>query len=233
MMTTARWHDKATSYATAHQQVMGAFPSKHHVELALSVAQHESGCGDELAGNWGATTVEGLSSADAAALKAAGISPDIAADLPRAQALLGARHGLVLWRDYSKASGWYFTWFFKPANDVDGAAYFVKVLVQRRPGCAAVLNNPAGTTKQLAAGMYATSYFLGTRAHDHGGPGDAQNIAEYEHGLDLVEPAIVTALADWVVPGGDTGDAAAGVTSDPLTAGPGWENNEDNAPPAA
>jgi hypothetical protein len=227
-MTTARWHAKADAYAAAHAQVMGSTPSHHHVCLALSVAQHESGCGDELEGNWGATTVQGLSGPDKAAIMAAGLSAAVPANLARAQALLGDRPGLVLWRDYSQATGWYFTWFFKPANDVQGAAYFVKILVHQRPACAAVLNDPNGTTGQLAEEMYVTSYFLGVHAHDHGGPGDTANIAEYTHSLDLLESGIVAALADWVAPGGGDhvidGDDAAATSNEP---------HDTDPPPAA
>jgi peptidoglycan hydrolase-like protein with peptidoglycan-binding domain len=207
---TNRWLDKATIYTAAYARVFGAAPSRHGVMFGLSVAEHETRCGDALGGNWGGTTAGQLTPYDRAALRAAGLSPSNEADLPKAQALLGPRPNMILGRDTSAQSGWYWIWFFHPATPVDGAAYFVKVLLQQRPACRAVVDDPTGTLDALARAMYASHYFLGVfNPHavvTYKGkqmPGDEANIEAYRDAIVAIEQVIEESLAGWV-PNGPT-----------------------------
>jgi hypothetical protein len=199
-----RWVEKAVLYTAAHAKVFGVTPNKHNVLFGLSVAQHETECGDALAGNWGGTTVGQVDAADLAELRAAALSPDDPGDLPKAQALLGDRPGMVLWRDTSAQSGWYWIWFYKPATPVDGAVYFIKVLLEQRPPCRAILDTQTGTLDALARAMYASHYFLGNfnphaivTYQGQSMAGDEANIESYRDALIAIEQVIVESLAGW------------------------------------
>jgi peptidoglycan hydrolase-like protein with peptidoglycan-binding domain len=201
---TNRYADKASIYLQAYKNVVRAIPSKHNVLFGLSVAQHETECGDALGGNWGGTTASQVDAIDRATLNAAGLYPDTSDDLTKAQELLGDRPGLILWRDYSAQSGWYWIWFYRPSSPVDGATYFVKILVATRPTCASIMNDPSGTLDALARAMYATHYFLGDFDPDTTVTYNSQqmtgaeaNIEAYRDALTSIEGVIEESLAGW------------------------------------
>jgi peptidoglycan hydrolase-like protein with peptidoglycan-binding domain len=199
-----RYADKAAIYVAAYTKVMGSSPSKHNVLFGLSVAQHETECGDALAGNWGGTTAKQLSATDRVALANAGLSPDNESDVAKAQTLLGDHPGLILWRDYSAQSGWYWIWFFKPDTPVDGATYFIRVLVSQRPGCKAVMDDTSATLDALARVMYQSHYYLGVfnphamvTYRGQSMSGDEANIESYRDALSSIEDVIAESLAGW------------------------------------
>lgn len=186
---TARWLSKANIYAAAYEHVFSKFPSKHHVLFALAVAQLETQCGDLLDGNWGGTTSGHLSSDELDTLADAGLSPNNASDVPKAQALV-QRASAVLERD-ADSRGWYWIFFFKPATPVVGAEYFVKILVQQRATCALILDDDNATFDELARAMYLSHYFSGTSKDPE------TNIDVYSDRLQSIEPGIVAALNSW------------------------------------
>jgi len=200
-----RWLNKADIFASAYVEVFKTLPSKHAVLFALAVAEWETGCGDRLHGNWGGTISGQLSASDRAVLLAAGVSPSIPADLAKAQSLLTPPPHAVLGTDTSAQSGPYWIWWYLPATPVDGAVYFVNVLVKQRPTCAVVLADPNGTLDELVRAMYATHYFLGTfNPHadqvTYAGKtmtGDEANIESYRDHLLVLEPGIVASLSSW------------------------------------
>ncbi len=194
----SRWSDKADIFSAAYVQVFKALPTKQGVLLALAVAEWETGCGDRLHGNWGGTISGQVSDADRAILQAAGVSPGNPQDLVKAQSLLIPPTHAVLGTDTSAQSGPYWIWWYMPATPVDGAIYFVRVLIQQRPTCSSVLADPNGTLDELARAMYATHYFLGTfNSHSaqvvYAGKtmtGDEANIESYRDHLLVLEPGI-------------------------------------------
>lgn len=199
-----RWNDKASIYVQAYTKVLGTPPSKHNVLFGLSVAQHETECGDALGGNWGGTTASQVDAIDRATLISAGLSADNADALTEAQNLLGERPGLILWRDYSAQSGWYWIWFYRPDSPVDGAVYFIKILIVTRPTCAAVMNDPSGTLDGLARAMYFSHYYLGdynphstVTYNNTQMSGDEANIESYRDALSAIEEQIAESLAGW------------------------------------
>lgn len=161
MDSLSRWISKADAYVSGYLRTMNAVPSKHNVCLALSVAEFETRCGDLAEGNWGGTTAAQLSSEDRQRLVIAGLSPSNPDDLEPARRILGDRPNMILGQDSDPKSGWYWIWFYHPNSPADGAAYFVKVLVQHRPECKSILEDDNGTADQLARAMYASHYFAG------------------------------------------------------------------------
>jgi hypothetical protein len=79
-MTLSRWHQKANAFVTAWRRRFGNDPTQHAVVLGLSVAQHETRCGDAWPGpdkipntaddenNWGACTFRAVNAAEYAAI---------------------------------------------------------------------------------------------------------------------------------------------------------------------
>lgn len=186
---TARWLTKANVYAAAYEHVFSKFPSKHHVLFALAVAQLETQCGDLLDGNWGGTTSGHLNAEELSVLANAGLSPDNADDIAKAQAIV-SRPSAVLERD-ADSRGWYWIFFFRPATPVIGAEYFVKILVQQRAACAAILDDDNATFDELARAMYLSHYFSGVSKDPE------TNINAYSDRLQAIEPGIVAALNSW------------------------------------
>jgi hypothetical protein len=201
----SRWTDKADIFSQAYVQVFKGLPSKHCVLFGLSVAEWETGCGDRLHGNWGGTIQGQLRQSDLDILRAAGLDPSKPADLVKAQSLLIPPAHSLLGRDTSAQSGWYWIWWHLPATPVDGALYFINVLIKQRPSCKAILEDDNATLDALARSMYATHYFLGLfNPHDqavvYNGKymtGEEANIESYRDHLFLIEPGIVAGLAGW------------------------------------
>jgi peptidoglycan hydrolase-like protein with peptidoglycan-binding domain len=204
--TPAQWWDKANAYAAGWAEKLGGSPSLHNTALGLSVAQHETHCGDAWPGehNWGAVQKRLPNEPEKAALAAAGIvakpaNVKAARDAIAAAIASGTAPPLdseALHVDSSPGKGWYFVYFWAFATDAEGAALFVHVLAQDRPSCQADLESDAADEQQLAADMYETHYYEGF--HDPNQPGGAQaNIDDYATALGRWRPQIQAALAGW------------------------------------
>lgn len=225
-MTTIRWHQKADALVQGWSRVFGYAPTLHAVVLALSVAQHETRCGDSWPGefDWGATTLRALTAAERKVLADAGIYPTIGAGrveaAARAQAALEAAglapsNGVIHCDSTTDDKGThpYFVYFFRGQDDADGARYFVHLLAEKK-AAKAVLETPAGTEQGLAQAMYRAGYFWGFHPHkkyvgkdgkEH--DGNQENVDDYANSLRALTPGIRLALKDWVPMGGPV-DAA-------------------------
>jgi murein L,D-transpeptidase YcbB/YkuD len=221
-----RWISKATAYANGWASSFEVPPTLWNTVLGLSVAQHETFCGDAWVGehNWGAVQLGGLNAAEAECLKTAGLTPT-SANLAKARLTLAAanlsRSGGALHIDTSPIGGAYFAWFHAFATDAAGASYFVKVLAgSSRPSCRAVLEASLGgwqaDAQKLAQTMYDTRYYEGF--HDPRKPGGiAANVADYAAAILAQAPniALVLLTGKWVPPSGPQFDltSTAGVQS--------------------
>lgn len=261
-MKAERIRKKATAYAEAWRSRFGAEPSTHNIELALSVAIHETQAGDAWRGpdgildteddehNWGATTLRALNQDERLILAAtarqllanAGLADrgdriefpsnryvwinDSGKTLPllpeeieavkpitptvgkgheeRAKLAMKALReseislpAATIHCDSAPAIGPYFVWFAAFPTDVDGAAYFIRLLCLRKDGsfkaAKAILESAGGTAHDLAAAMYAVGYYTGF--NDPKQPGGAQkNIDAYAKGINGVLPSVRAAL---------------------------------------
>lgn len=252
-LTTAWYQDKADSLAHAWRMNYGADPTLRGLTLALSVAIFETRAGDAWPGehNWGATTLRALNAAEKAVVKAAGIVPTVGSGHPErakaAQAAIVAA-GLPLPQanihcDSAPNIGAYFVWFASFPNDVEGAAYFLKLLagLTQPKAARAVLTSDSGNEVQLATAMYFSGYYTGFykkasmyvregtgwkelaagEAPDGANvkKGSDLNIAAYSSGLQKITPGIRQALADWHMPSGEpTEDPAPDLDGPPATA---------------
>jgi hypothetical protein len=216
-MSTDWYRSKADALFAAWQRDYGSDPPTHAVALCLAVATHETHCGDSWPGshNWGATTLRALNAAEQAAVRAAGIAPSVgpgheALAKKAQQAIVDAGLPLPAGEihcDSAPSIGAYFVWFAAFGNDVDGAAYFLKLLagIQTKKVAWNVLNAPGGTEQQLAAAMYAAGYYTGFYRRDkdytlpggHVVKGSELNVAAYAKALTDLTPAIRAALAGW------------------------------------
>lgn len=237
-LTPAWYQDKADSLVHAWRMDYGDDPTLRGVTLALSVAIFETRAGDAWPSehNWGATTLRALNAAEKAAVRAAGIFPTVGAGHPErakaAQAAIVAA-GLPLPQgnihcDSAPGIGAYFVWFASFPNDVEGAAYFLKLLagLTKPKAARAVLTSDTGTEVQLATAMYFAGYYTGfykktslyafvdakwtELAAGALPPAGAQtkrgsdlNIAAYASGLQRITPGIKQALATWHMPSGE------------------------------
>ncbi len=222
-MTIERWYRKASAYADGWKSIFSVYPSKDNVALGLSVAEHETECGDAWPGeeNWGAIQKRVPTPAEHAVIgnvKLVRVAPDgkaiplleaIANATTDARAKLDAAvlSGAVappdheaLHIDSSPTTGFYFVWFWAFPTEAEGAAKFIHVLAQNRPSCRVILESspkPAdGGCHQLAAAMYATHYYEGV--HDPHNPGGVEaNIDDYTNALSRLRPTIAAALLAW------------------------------------
>lgn len=225
-MTVERWRAKADAFAAGWHAKFNVVPSKHAVILGLSVAQHETRCGDSWEGehNWGAVQKRILTPAEKAVIVKAGLAPhpskvDDARDVLAVAVEVGdipAPDHCALHVDSSPGKGWYWVFFWAFPSDDEGAAFFIHVLAEQRASCRAVLDNLGGTEHQLAAAMYGkpgSRYFEGfykpgvhyTRSADGKwveGPagttsGEDLNIGAYASALTKIAPDIRSSLVDW------------------------------------
>jgi hypothetical protein len=215
-----RWATKAAAYAAGWTSSFQSPPTIWNVVLGLSVAQHETYCGDAWQGehNWGAVQLGGLSPDEKQCLSDAGLTPS-AANLVAARAALVAanlsRVGGALHIDTSPIYGHYFAWFRAFTTDEAGAAFFVKVLAgATRPGCRAALESSLGSwtgdAQALAQAMYDTHYYEGF--HDPRKPGGpAANVADYASAILALAPTISLALLTqkWTPPSGPQFDLSS------------------------
>lgn len=217
-MTQSRWHSKADALVEGWRRVfVGETPPVSAVVLALSVAQHETRCGDAWPGeyNWGATTLRSLTAAERDVLAKAGIAPTVghghnersaAAQAALVAAGLAPANGVIHADSTTDAKGQhpYFVYFFRGTDDADGARYFLQLLAGKGKPAKAVLDDPKGTEHGLAAAMYARGYFWGFKPHGKytakdgtERDGNAENIAAYAGALQRITPTIRAALKDW------------------------------------
>ncbi len=218
---TPEWiRKKADAFVAGWRAVFGTTPPKSAVIHGLSVATHETRCGDAWpdSHNWGATTLRPLSGAELAAVAAAGLRPTVGAgheELARKaqQAIVDA--GLPLPRgeihcDSAPGKGAYFVWFAAFSNDADGAAYFIKILA--KPNTKFLLELEKTTSMAIADSMYRNRYYTGffkpdamyllldgkwQESPEGVKPGSELNVEAYGGALARLAPTIRTALADW------------------------------------
>jgi len=220
MATTAeRWKAKADALVDGWRaEYNGETPSLHAVVLALTVAQHETHCGDSWPGpdglvgtaddenNWGATTLRALNAAERAVLSAAGLAPTVGpGHNERAKAAMAALKlsGLplpqgVIHCDSSPRLGPYFVYFAAFPTPWQGAQYFIHLLCGKggKRQAHAVLLDQAGSEQQLATAMYNAGYYTGF--NDPRLPGGAQkNIDAYAGALRAISPGVRAGLAGW------------------------------------
>lgn len=218
---------KARAYREAWRQRFGAEPSQHNQSLALAVAIHETNAGDSWKGpdalldtaddehNWGATTLRALNHDERVVLARAGIVPTVgpghvqaakdataaivAAGLPLPQ---GAIHC-----DSAPTIGPYFVYFATFPTDVEGAAYFIRLLCVRKDGSLKaaydVLQREHGTAHELAAAMYNAGYYTGFHKRHailaDGRTGDQANIDDFAnppYGIAAIVPSVLRAIAE-------------------------------------
>lgn len=203
-MTPDRIRAKASSATAAWRQLHGgALPSVGELVTSMAPAMHETVLGD--AGgvwtgedNWGATTERTLSKDEQSTLDAAGVKPAPYGSSGKAinESVNAARYALKRRGKRWKGLHWdsrpvqggnvsYFTFFFVPADDVAGAAYYLRALL--RGGAPDAVSN--GDLDALAAAMYANRYYTGF----HQDP--ESNIADYAKALHAVAPTIAAALS--------------------------------------
>jgi hypothetical protein len=213
---TARWFGKANSYDAGWCNRFGAHPALPNVVLGLSVAQHETWCGDAWPKeyNWGAAQKRGLNSVEQMLLRSLPPNPGNVATARRvieeaiAKNLCPPLDHEALHVDSSPVHGWYWVYFWAFDNDDQGADWFVHVLAQQRPICQAVLmgrNADAVGARALATAMYQTHYYEGV--HDphkmYPGPNGTEvsgvelNIEDYTNALVMLLPGISSSLNGW------------------------------------
>lgn len=220
---------KADACAIGWQWLYGSPPPARCVALALGPATHETHAGDDWPGpdglvgtddddrNWGACTLRALSAAELAVVAAAGVVPTVGkghedaarraqqaivdAGLPLPHGRIHCDSRTVRGPDGKPRLEPYFVWFATFASDAEGAEYYLGILAGRSTpkGARAVLLDPAGTERELAAMMYRQGYFWGFHPHD-GGAGDQANIDDYARACEALWPGIEGALAGWTPP---------------------------------
>jgi len=199
-LNVPRWKRKAEAIRLAWIQRQGRPPRKHEALLALSVAEHETNCGDAWPGenNWGAVQWRVPTKAEKDMIA----SGDLKA---------GSRvPGGALHRDSSPTTGAYWVWFRAFDSEIDGASWFVKILISDRLPCARVAEDDASSPADLAKAMYETGYYEGI--HDPRKPGGREaNIADYAGAITRIYYVIAEALKDW-----DTG-YPEGVDNGPIS----------------
>lgn len=220
-MTIERWYTKANAYAAAWRGIFGADPIKNAVVLGLSVAEHETRCGDDWAGenNWGAVQDREPTADELDAVSGIPPHPSNVEEARAAIAVHGYRTA-GFHADYTprKPAHYYWVYFATFATEAEGAARCVHVLAEQRPTCRNVLMDPLGSEHALAERMRATGYYEGFRnpkgtyeyrdgawhevqpSDPAQGPrraGNDLNIDDYAGALSKLTPGIRAALAQW------------------------------------
>ncbi len=165
-MIVQRWWNKANAYSAGWESLFQAVPSVHNVCLGLSVAEHETRCGDAWPGefNWGAIQKRGLKPAEQSVLDNLGLFASPKNVGPARSALAAAGFKPVqeaLHVDSSPGRGWYFKYFWAFEDDTAAAACFIRILAKNRAACKAVLESAESTVFDLAREMYISGYYEG------------------------------------------------------------------------
>lgn len=183
------WYEKANAYAAGWRGAFGADPSLANVCLGLSVAAHETDCGNAWPDehNWGAVQLRAVNADELAVLAAAGLEPPPvkregaeslgetiarvvdAARTALAVAIVGGkilpetRGALHLDSSPVHARGWYFVFFRRFDDDASGARVFVDTLATHRSACRVVLEAPrdlsAASSRWTAASQLAQAMY--------------------------------------------------------------------------
>ncbi len=211
-----RWTQKADAYSAAWKDNFSTPPTSiFAVALGLSVAQHETWCGDAWPGehNWGATQKRRLTPEEHLVLTTAGILPSIhtvqAARAAIAQAIIDGKctplDHEALHADSSPIHGWYFCYFNAYDTDEQGAIRFIHVLAGERSSCKQILDRAnvlhlSGQAANLAAAMYYTKYYEGFHSPKTT-EGNQANIRDYANAIVPLVSAITRdlKLAYWLV----------------------------------
>lgn len=206
----ARWYNKANAFAAAWKSKFGVDPSMATVALGLSVAQHETRCGDAWPGeyNWGAVQHRVPNTLERAVLSVAGPPNPKAVGAAREALTAAIAAGTIpapvqcaLHVDSSPGKGWYWVFFWSFDNDEQGAAFFIRIIAENRAACRAALENATlenleSSATALATQMYRSRYYEGF--HNPKEPGGVQaNIDDYAGGLQRILPGIVAGLKGW------------------------------------
>jgi hypothetical protein len=119
----------------------------------------------------------------------------------------------VIHCDSAPVAGAYFVWFASFPTDVEGAAYFIRLLAgaTRKKQAASVLQRESGTEQELAAAMYGAKYFTGfhdpkktyTTKDGRQVSGAQMNIDAYAGSLRRISPSVRAALSGAVTPSPD------------------------------
>jgi hypothetical protein len=193
----------------------GVDPSRENVILGLSVAQHETLCGDakgwEGENNIGAVQERVPTPAERSALVGIPIHPNTVDEAREMLAAHGHRTaGLHV--DSSPGKGYYWIYFRCFPTEAEGFSFFVKILAHDRPSCRRVLE-AGGPAHALAQAMYESRYFEGFHKKGHhyerntagkwvevpdktstSWTGEEINIASYGGALQKISRTIAAAL---------------------------------------
>lgn len=222
----ARWAAKAAAYGAGWAAKVGGEPSLANLVLGLSVAEHETWCGDAWPGehNWGACQKRVPNAAEKAVLAAAKLAAS-PSNVGRAVELLAAaaEAGKVqldpqaaLHADSSPGKGYYFVFFWAFQDDAAGAAFFVDVLAGKHASTRLVLTSAkaadAASAYALAASMYSAGYYEGfyVKAQKYPqkvGPdktGAELNVEAYASAILKLVPTILAALSPAPAPSSTT-----------------------------
>jgi hypothetical protein len=202
MMGKDYWIGLANDYVTAYRQTFGRVPTTNAIELALSVAEHETNNGRAWPGtnNFGAVQLRGLSASEMQAFTVGSIKAgDYTAD----------RTG-VLHVDTHPGPGGvstpYPVWFAAFPDRVAGIAHFLKTLWRLSA------NEPdadGATFASLALAMYAHHYYEGRHQDDRPwvavrpvplSSAEQANVDEYAAGCQRAWANAAPALEGWTVP---------------------------------
>jgi len=156
-MTAPDYNAKAAIAAQAWLALFGKPIGLNALTLVLAVGDLETGLGNVPGHNWGSVHKRTLTPDEQAILEAHSLLPS-AANLAEARTLLAPGPSEMLFVD-TGPGGAYFVWLWAFPDDLSAATKFLQVLVQQRPGVAAILDT--ATPQQLAAAMYSSRYFTG------------------------------------------------------------------------
>jgi hypothetical protein len=249
---------KAAALSAAWSRVTGQNPpTRLAVLYPLAQADLETSDGDAWGGDkgphdWGATDYRAPNAAELMAIKVgtlltgAWLHADGTSSADRRVGDVAQLHV-----DSHPGGTTYSMWFSAFDDDEGGATYFLKIVLRN---VGDLLSDPDATLEEYVTRNYQHGYFEfihPTQAERAAGmvparlpaarriapfnAAETANIAGYMSGVARCLATLEIALAGWVAPGGATGDVVAGddgVTSDG-GGGPGWENNQDEAPSVA
>lgn len=154
----SRATDKATSASLAYTDVFGTHITRGELLYLLSVAEHETHCGDDWRDNnknsvhnWGAVQWRTPTADEMLRIKAG--------DLKVGDTIPGG----ILQEDSSPGKGKYYVFFRAYGDDRQGASSLVATLYKHNPEARAVAQE-VGSPVDFCAAMYRRGYFEGVHA---------------------------------------------------------------------
>lgn len=207
------WPDLAEDYARAALRAFGRCLTRECIELAMSVAEHETNNGRAWPGtnNFGAVQLRQLNLQERA---------DFQQGTLKAGDYTATRDGVLHVDTHPTPSGPvpYPVWFAAFPDRVSGIAYFLKALWRLSDGAA---ESQGCTPNELAMRMYLHGYYEG--AHAGGRPlgqravpllaGERANVADYAGAIARCLVTISGALGSWVSPDIKTVDTVSDDTA--------------------